>query len=56
MQVTFPNTLAPAAVEMLEKVLPERPQTEFDGEEEEPMLEVMLHVVTHAFRAFFLIA
>lgn len=41
LQVTFPNALAPAAVEVLEKVLPPRPDTEFDGEEEEPMLEVL---------------
>lgn len=39
-QVTFPDTLPPSAVEMLEKVLPSRPVTDFDGEEEEPMLEV----------------
>lgn len=39
-QVTFPDELPAAAVEMLEKVLPERPVTEFDGDEEEPLLEV----------------
>lgn len=42
LQVTFPNALTPAAVEVLEKVLPPRPETNFDGEEEEPMLEVLL--------------
>lgn len=36
----FPDSLSPAAVETLEKVLPGRPVTEFDGEEEESMLEV----------------
>lgn len=39
-QVEFPDSLSPAAVETLEKVLPGRPVTEFDGEEEESMLEV----------------
>lgn len=38
--MTFPDALTPAAVETLEKVLPPRPVTEFEGEEEEPMLEV----------------
>lgn len=41
-QVEFPSTLSPAAIETLEKVLPARPVTEFDGEEEESMLEVSL--------------
>lgn len=40
MQVTFPSTLSPAAMEVLEKVLPPRPETEYEGDEEEPMLEV----------------
>lgn len=40
LQVTFPDALPPAAVEVLEKVLPPRPETEYDGDEEEPMLEV----------------
>lgn len=39
-QVTFPDTLSASAVEVLEKVLPPRPETEYDGDEEEPMLEV----------------
>lgn len=39
-QVTFPHSLPPASVEVLEKVLPPRPVTEFEGDEEEPMLEV----------------
>eukprot|EP00752_Nemacystus_decipiens_P016430 g14687.t1 len=38
-KVEFPDTLSPAAVETLEKVLPGRPVTEFNGEEEESMLE-----------------
>eukprot|EP00904_Undaria_pinnatifida_P001334 jgi/Undpi1/11200/HiC_scaffold_30.g13498.m1 len=38
-KVTFPDALPPAAVEVLEKVLPPRPETEYDGDEEEPMLE-----------------
>lgn len=41
----FPSTLSPAAVESLEKVLPARPVTEFDGEEEESMLEVSFSFV-----------
>ena len=36
----FPDSLSPAAVENLEKVLPGRPVTDFNGEEEESMLEV----------------
>lgn len=39
-QVVFPDTLTPEAIEVLEKVLPERPVPDFDGDEEEPMLEV----------------
>ncbi|CAM9112162.1 unnamed protein product [Pylaiella littoralis] len=38
-KVTFPSTLSPAATEVLEKVLPPRPETEYEGDEEEPMLE-----------------
>lgn len=41
-QVEFPSTLSTEAVETLEKVLPGRPVTEFDGEEEESMLEVSI--------------
>ncbi|CAB1120802.1 HSP40 [Ectocarpus sp. CCAP 1310/34] len=38
-KVTFPSTLSPEAVDLLQKVLPPAPVTDFDGEEEESMLE-----------------
>ncbi|CAN0428616.1 unnamed protein product, partial [Laminaria digitata] len=34
-KVTFPDTLPASAVEVLEKVLPPRPETDYDGDEEE---------------------
>lgn len=50
-QVEFPDSLSPAAVEALEKVLPGRPVTEFDGEEEESMLEVRLLSIRRSLRS-----
>lgn len=41
--MTFPNVLSAEAVESLEKVLPGRPGIEFNGEEEETMLEVSFY-------------
>lgn len=54
LQVTFPSTLSPAAVESLQKVLPPAPTTDFDGDEEEPMLEVRWQAVFFSLLSGFL--
>lgn len=42
----FPDALPAEASQVIEKVLPPRPVTEFEGDEEEPMLEVCVELIS----------